>query len=88
MIVFIHLFAKVTIAFRTSGNIFSLYAPNMSETMKRPPVVKKLCTLPADVHQWLQEQAAASLAPTNSIIVTICRKAMMDAEQRAEGTID
>jgi hypothetical protein len=50
--------------------------------MKRPLVVKNLCTLPAGVHEWLQQQAVASLAPTNSVIVAICRKAMVDAEQR------
>jgi hypothetical protein len=49
--------------------------------MKHPPVVKMLCTLPADVHQWLQEQAVPSLAPTSSVIVAICRKAMTDAER-------
>jgi hypothetical protein len=48
--------------------------------MLRPPVVKKLCSIPVDVHRWLEERAAANLAPTNSIIVAICREAM-DAER-------
>jgi hypothetical protein len=48
--------------------------------MHRPPVVKKLCSIPVDIHKWLQEQAAVNLAPTNSIIITICRSAM-DAER-------
>jgi hypothetical protein len=53
--------------------------------MRRPPVVKKLCSIPVDIHKWLQEQAAVNLAPTNSIIVAICRDAM-NAERAQQDT--
>jgi hypothetical protein len=54
--------------------------------MRRPPVVKKLVSIPVDIHRWLEERAAATLSPTNSIIITICRDAM-DAERQEMGLL-
>jgi hypothetical protein len=52
--------------------------------MRRPPVVKKLCSIPVDIHRWLEERAVSTLAPTNSVLVAICRDAM-DAERQEKG---
>jgi len=52
--------------------------------MRRPETKKKLCNIPVDIITWLEQEAAATLATTNSVIVRICRRAMNAerAEQR------
>jgi hypothetical protein len=66
--------------------IYPTYSTNIELFMNRPPVVKKLCSIPVDIHRWLEERAAATLAPTNSVIVAICRGAMdADRQVRSAG---
>lgn len=53
--------------------------------LQRPELVKMLFSVPLDVRQWLEERAAADLAPMNSVAIVALRK-VMEAERRDRAT--
>jgi hypothetical protein len=66
-----------------NGKYILSISKTVSSPMRRPETRKKLCSIPLDILGWLEAEAAATLATTNSVIVATCRRAM-NAKRAAE----
>jgi hypothetical protein len=53
----------------------------MGNRVARPELVRMLFVIPSDIRMWIEEKAAFSLSPMNSVVVAALRQ-QMDAERQ------